>query len=118
MNILKQFLWILFFSLIGEMLHIVLPLPIPASIYGLLLLFGALLSGRVKRESVAQVANYLLTIMPVLFIPAGVGLMTSWDVLRPILLPVLIITEVVLIAVFAATGLTAQALIRHEEKKR
>lgn len=50
MKHLRQFLIILFFSFLGEGLKALLPLPVPASIYGLVLLFAALELG--DRKSV------------------------------------------------------------------
>ena len=60
-----------------------------ASIYGLVLLFIALMTGLVKLPQVHEAARFLIEIMPLMFIPAGVGLIDSWGELRPILLPVL-----------------------------
>ena len=42
MKLLKQFLIILFVSFLGEILNYLIPLPIPASIYGILIMFLAL----------------------------------------------------------------------------
>lgn len=118
MKYLKQFLWILFFSFLGEVLHAIIPLPVPASIYGLVLLFLALLSGRLKLSSVKGAADYLIEIMALLFIPAGVGVMTSWDILQPVLLPVVFLMLFTTVAVMGASGRVTQAVIRHGRKRR
>ncbi|MCC8168168.1 MAG: CidA/LrgA family protein, partial [Clostridiales bacterium] len=118
MKYLKQFLWIVFFSFLGEILHELIPLPVPASIYGLVLLFAALMMGIVKLEQVKGAADYLIDIMAVLFIPAGVGVMTSWDLLRPVLIPVVIIMLVSTIVVMGVAGRVTQAVIRHSGKKQ
>ena len=94
MKYLKQFLIILIISFIGEILKEILPLPIPASIYGMVILFVCLLTKVIKLEDVRETGKFLIEIMPVMFIPAGVGLMSSWNVLRPLILPVGIITVV------------------------
>ncbi len=117
MKYLRQFLLILFISFLGEVLKYLLPFPIPASIYGMVLLFIGLLSGIIKIEAVRDVGKFLIEIMPVMFIPAGVGLMASWGTLKPVLLPVSVITLVVLILVFGATGRTSQLIIRMSKKK-
>lgn len=88
MKYLRQLLMILIFSFIGEVLHAVIPIQMPASIYGLVLLFIALMTGLVKLPQVHEAARFLIEIMPLMFIPAGVGLIDSWGELRPILLPV------------------------------
>lgn len=110
---LKQFLIILLISFIGEMLKAALPLPVPASIYGMVILFVCLVSGIIKLEAVRDAGKFLTEIMPVMFIPAGVGLMSSWGVLRPLLIPAVVITVVVLVAVIGVSGRVSQAIIRH-----
>lgn len=76
MKYLKQFLIILIISFIGEILKEILPLPIPASIYGMVILFVCLLTKVIKLEDVRETGKFLIEIMPVMFIPAGVGLMS------------------------------------------
>ena len=118
MKYLKQFLIILVISFIGEILKALLPLPIPASIYGMVILFVCLLTGLVKLESVRETGKFLIEIMPVMFIPAGVGLMSSWGVLQPILVPVSVITVVTLLAVMVVSGRVAQAVIRGSKARK
>lgn len=117
MKLLKQFLIILAISFVGEVLKYFLPLPVPASIYGMVILFIGLLTGLIPLESVRDAGKYLIEIMPVMFIPAGVGLMSSWGTLKPVLLPVSIITVVALITVMGATGRVSQFVIRMQKRK-
>ena len=117
MKYFRQFFLILAISFAGEILHMVLPLPVPASIYGLVLMLLALVTGIVKIEQVKDTAVFLIEIMPVMFIPAGVGLVVSWNVLKPLLIPVAIITFVSFVAVAVATGRTAQWMIKKDEGK-
>ena len=117
MKYLKQFLIILAISLIGEILKTVLPLPIPASIYGMVILFIALLTGVIKLDQVRDTGKFLIEIMPVMFVPAGVGLMSSWGVLAPVLLPVSIITVITIFTVMGATGVISQFIIRHSKRE-
>lgn len=117
MRIIKQFLIILFISFIGEILNQVLPLPIPASIYGMTIMFLCLVSGLIKLDEVKEAGKFLIEIMPVMFIPAGVGLMSSWGVLKPMLLPVSAITVVVLVAVMVVSGSVSQAVIHRTNEK-
>ena len=91
-----------------------LPIPIPASIYGMFLLLFALMTGIVKLESVEIAGDFLIEIMPILFVPAAVGLMDSWPVLRPILAAVSIITVVITVVVMVVTGRVTQWVIRRE----
>lgn len=117
MKYLKQFLIILAVSLMGEILKAFLPLPIPASIYGMVLMFIFLLTGVIKLSQVRETGRFLIEIMPVMFIPAGVGLMSSWNVLEPVLLPVSVITVITIFTVMGATGLISQAIIRRSAKE-
>ena len=118
MKYLQQFLVIILISLLGEILKYVLPLPIPASIYGMTILFVGLLTGIIPFNSVRETGKFLIEIMPVMFIPAGVGLMASWGVLQPMLVPVSVITVVVLVAVMAVAGRSSQWLIRRKNRKK
>lgn len=118
MKYLKQFLIILTISFIGEILKYFIPLPIPASIYGMVLLFAGLMTGIIPLASVKETGKFLIDIMPVMFIPAGVGLMASWGVLKPMIVPVMVVLVVTNITVMAATGGISQGIIRHERKKK
>lgn len=118
MRYLKQFLIILAISTMGEVLRAVLPLPVPASIYGMVILFACLATGIVKLDAVKETGRFLIEIMPVMFIPAGVGLMSSWGVLKPMLVPVSVVTVVVLVAVMAVSGSVSQMIIRRKGQHR
>ena len=107
MKYLKQFLIILAVSFIGEAFHHIIPLPVPASIYGLVLMFILLCAKVLKLDDVKDTAEFLILIMPVMFIPAGVKLMVSWNDLRPVLLPAVLILLVTTVLVFFVTGKTA-----------
>lgn len=117
MKFLRQFLIIASISFAGEVLKYLIPLSIPASVYGLVILLVLLLTGVLKVEQVKEAADFLVEIMPVMFIPAAVGLLDSWGVLQPILLPVTVITVVTTVAVMIAAGWTTQGIIRHQRKK-
>lgn len=117
MKYIKQLIIILAISLLGELFNHLLPLPIPASIYGMVLLFFCLLTGWIKLSQVKETGKFLIEIMPIMFIPAGVGLLSAWEVLLPILIPVSIITVITLILVMGATGRISQFIIHQEQKK-
>lgn len=117
MKYLRQFLIILAVSLIGEILKMVLPLPIPASIYGMVLMFILLLTGIIKLDQVRDTGKFLIEIMPVMFVPAGVGLMSSWNVLEPVIVPVSVITVITIFTVMGATGIVSQFIIRKSNKE-
>ena len=109
---------ILLISLIGEILHAIIPLPVPAGIYGMILMFVSHCTGIVRLESVRTVGMFLIEIMPVMFIPAAVGLLDSWDALKSMLLPCCIALVPITLIVMAVSGRTTQALIRAQNQKR
>ena len=110
MNFLRQFMIILLLSFLGEVLKMFIPLPIPASVYGLVLMLVCLMTGVLKTSQVKDAAFFLIEIMPVMFIPAAAGLIDSWGVLRPLIVPIMIITVVITVFVMAVTGRVAQMI--------
>lgn len=117
MKYVRQFWIILLVSAVGEVLHALIPLPIPASVYGLVLMLAALLTGVIKLGQVKEAADFLIEIMPVMFIPAGVGLITSWGVLKPVCVPIVLIVVITTVVVMAVTGWMTQAVIRKDRKR-
>lgn len=111
MKYLRQLLIILIFSFAGEVLHYLVPIQIPASIYGLVLLFIGLMTGLIQLSQVQETAKFLIEIMPMMFIPAGVGLLESWGVLKPILVPVIVILVVSTVLVMGVSGLVTQGVM-------
>ena len=118
MKYLKQFGIIIFISFLGELLNTIIPIAVPANIYGLALMLLALITGIVKLSDVKETADFLVEIMTIMFIPAGVGLMVSWGSLKSILVPVLVITIVTTIIVMIVSGRITQFIIRIEKKRR
>lgn len=116
MKYMRQFLLILGISFLGEGLKELLPLPIPASIYGLILLFVALELHIIQIEAVRDAGRFLIEIMPLMFIPAAVGLMESWDTLKVICIPVIVIMVVSTVVVMAVSGRVTQFVIRKRQK--
>ena len=114
MKYLRQFLLILLISFIGELLHEVLPLPVPASVYGFAILFIGLLSGVIKLAHVKDTGKLL----PVMFIPAGVGLLESWPQLAPIGVPVAVITLISTVVVMVISGKITQFVIHKEAQRK
>lgn len=111
MRYLRQFLWIIGFTLAGEALHALLPLPVPAAVWGLVLLFIALESGKLKLSSVEDCGQFMLGIMPVLFIAPAVGLMDSWPVLASVWPAVLAIIVLSTVVVFGVSGVVTQGIL-------
>lgn len=117
MKYVIQFWIILLLSAIGEGLHILIPLPVPASVYGLVIMLVALMTHIIKLDQVKEAAEFLIEIMPVMFIPAGVGLLNAWGVLKPVCVPVIAIVVITTVVVMLVTGRVTQAVIRIDKKK-
>lgn len=114
MKYLNQFGIILLVTCIGEVIRFFVPLPIPGSIYGLVLMFVLLCAKIIKLEDVKDAAVFLIEIMPVMFIPAAAGLIESWDDLKPILVQTVVILVVTTVFVMVVTGKTAMFMIQRE----
>jgi holin-like protein len=112
MKYIKQMGIILGITFLGEMIHSIIPLPIPPSIYGLIIMLFCLYTKVVKVEKVKEAGGFLIEIMPLMFIPAAVGLLTAWDELRTIWFPILTITVLTTLIVMVVTGKTAQAFLK------
>lgn len=116
MKLLYQFGVILAVTFVGELLYALLPLPIPASIYGLIVMLICLGTKVVKLSQVKIAADFLIDIMPPMFIPAAVGLIVVWGDLKEILIPVVVITCLSTVIVMVCTGKVTQTLIRQKQK--
>lgn len=117
MKYMKQFCLIMFISFLGEVLHHYLPLPIPSSIYGLVILFVGLMTGVVKLSHVEETGRFLIEIMPLMFIPAAVGLLESWGIIAPIWIPIIGITLITTVIVMIVSGKVTQFVIRMENRE-
>ena len=118
MRMLYQFLIIVVISFIGEMLNHFIPLPIPASIYGTVILFAALKMEWVKSQHIAEVCRFLILIMPVLFIPSAVGLIKSWDLISANLLQYVVILMVSTVVVMTTSAIATQWVIKHNKNNK
>lgn len=116
MKYVKQLLIIFVVTCIGELLRFFIPLPIPASIYGMILMLAALITGIIKLEQVKETGEFLVAIMPVMFIPPAVGLINTWDQLSGMLVPVIVITVLSTFAVMIVTGKFTDFLLSRKNK--
>ncbi|WP_315331396.1 CidA/LrgA family protein [Segatella oulorum] len=117
MKFISQFIIIIAFTFIGELLHFFIPLPIPASIYGIALLFICLMMKWIKVAEIRETSTFLIAIMPVMFIPAAVGLIDSWAAIRSHILQYAIVTIVSTFAVMGTAGRVTQRLVRSNKKR-
>ena len=116
MKWMKQFGIILLISFVGEILEKWIPLPIPASIYGIILLFLCLKLNIIPHEAAHETGKFLIEIMPLMFIPAAVGLLETWDVIAPAWLEYVAVTVISTWVVMIVSGRVTQFVIRRKRK--
>ncbi len=117
MKKLFSLLIILAVSLVGEALEALIPLPIPASIYGMVLMLLCLMTRLIPLHAVKETGKFLIDIMPVMFIPAAVGLLDTWPALQEMLLPFFLATIPLMLLVMAVSGWVTQAVLRFRERR-
>lgn len=117
MKYIKQIVIILAFTFIGELLAVLIPLPISAAIYGFVLLFIALCTGMLKPEHISETANFLVSVMGIFFVAPVVNILAYYEVIAPALVPICIIVASSTILVFAVAGLVTQLLLNKRRKK-
>ena len=116
MTYIRQFAVIITVCFIGEVLQKYIPLPVPASIWGLLLMFVSLKTKIFPLKAVDTTSDFILAIMPLLFVPSTVALITAGPTLKKYGIQFLIIGVVSTIVVFGVTGIVTQAIIRLTHK--
>ena len=117
MKYLLQFLIIMGITFVGEVLHYFIPLPIPSSIYGIVLLFLGLVTKLIPLEAVKDTGHFLVEIMPVMFIPAAAGVMNSWELIASSWLQYGLLIVFSTVAVMGVAGRVTQLFTGKEEKK-
>lgn len=116
MKYLMQFSVIAAFSFAGELLHCLIPLPIPAGIYGIILLFAALELKWLKVQAIYETSLFLIVVMPVMFIPAAVGLIEAWEAVKGAWAAYIVVTFVSTFVVMGISGQTTQFIIKRKKK--
>lgn len=117
MKYIKQVAIIFAVTCVGEILKYFIPLPIPASIYGLVIMIILLATKMVKLEQVKDVADFLIEIMPLMFIPAGVGIIVSWKQVRGMIVPVCVTVFITTCLVMIITGKVTDFMVSRKEKR-
>lgn len=118
MKYIKQISIVIIISFIGELLNYFIPLPIPGSIYGMILLFILLFGGIIKMHQIEETGRFLIDIMPILFVPSAVGIMSQFEQLKSIWIEIIVITIITTFIVMGVTGLTTQTIIRMKKHRK
>ena len=117
MKYLKQIGIIGLVSFAAEVMEYFIPVPVPASVYGLIIMFILLVTGVLKLSDVENVADFFLSIMPFFFVAPTVSLMTSFDAIKGSVIKLLFACFISTVAVIVVTGAVAQFIVRHFKKK-
>lgn len=112
MKYIKQTLIILLFTFLGEVLSRLIPFPIPAAIYGIVLMLVALGTGILKTEAVKEVSGFLISIMPVLFVAPAVRILEYWGIIGHNVAAIVIIAVSTTFLVFAVSGIVTQLITK------
>lgn len=116
MKYIRQILLIFLFSFLGELLRSLIPLPIPASIYGMILLFLSLSARILRLEDIQEGGSFLVSLFPVLFVAPIVSLMDCWADIRSHLLPIMLILILSSIVCFFVSGRVTQWLVSRRKE--
>lgn len=117
MKYFRQILLLLVFTALSELLHCLIPAPIPASIYGMILVFVALSLKIIRVEAISDVGGFLVSILPVLFVAPLASLMDYWGAIKDDLLPIFLIIFASTVIVFGLSGWVTQLLMKKGGKK-
>ena len=117
MKYIKQILIILLFTVLGEVLSRLIPFPIPAAIYGIVLMLLALGTGILKPKAVKEVSGFLISIMPVLFVAPAVRILEYWGIIGPNVAAIVIIAVGTTILVFAVSALVTQLIMKGGKRR-
>ncbi len=110
MKLFREALIICGIYLIGESISSFFNLPVPGNILGMIILFSLLCLKIIKVEDIEHVADFLLKHLAFFFLPAGVGLMTSVNIIKDTWIQILVVCVVSTVIVIAVTGLIVQAI--------
>ena len=116
MKYISQVLIIVLFTFLGEVLAYMIPFPIPAAIYGIVLMLIALGTGILKAENVKDVSQFLISIMPVLFVAPAARILEYWGIIAPNVAAIVTIAVVSTFLVFAVSALVVNALMKKKKE--
>nr|MDF9458447.1 antiholin-like murein hydrolase modulator LrgA [Bacillus pumilus] len=101
---------------VSNLISMYLPIPMPASVIGLVLLFVLLTTKIVKLEQVEQLGTSLTGLISFLFVPSGISVIQSLGVMQEVGVQVVGVIIIATIMLLAATGLFTRLLMQLSEK--
>ena len=117
MQYIKQLVIILFISILGELCNAVLPLPIPAAVYGLAIMLVLLITGVLRLHQIEKVGNLFLEFMPIIFVPIALQILPVWKAFQNVILPFLIISVIGTFLIIVITGRVTQFIVERKERE-
>ena len=118
MHVMVQIGIVFSLCILGEAVVSILSIPIPGNIIGMILLLILLALKWIKIKHIQDISNFLLRNMAFFFIPAGVGIIENFEMMKGQLVSILLVCLLSTVITFAVTGLTAEAIIHYQEKRR
>lgn len=118
MKIFRESIIILCIYLIGEIISKGFNLPVPGNIIAMILLLILLCTNVIKVEKIETISSFFLDHLAFFFIPAGVGLLTSFDIIKSSLIEILLICIITTVIVIVVTGHIVQFLVKHNSKSK
>ena len=115
MKFFRESILLLSIYFVSEIISKTLNLPVPGSIIGMILLFVLLTSNIIKVENLA---NFFLDHLAFFFIPASVGLMTSFASLKGSIFKIIFLCILTTIIVISITAITVQFICNKKSKNK
>lgn len=117
MKLLRETIIIISIYLIGTFISSRFNVPIPGNILGMLILLFLLCTKVIKLEQIQTISNFLLDHLAFFFIPAGVGLMSSAEIIKDTWIKLIIICIITTIIIIVSTGLIVQFISKKSKEK-
>lgn len=114
MKFFRESILLLSIYFVGEIISKGLNLPIPGNIIGMILLFILLSTNVLKVEKVENLANFFLDHLAFFFIPAAVGLMTSFASLKGSIFKIILLCILTTIIVISITAVTVEFICKRK----
>lgn len=114
-KILLGFFIILLFLFIGIIVnHLFIPI-LPGSVIGMILLFMALQLKIIKEEPLDKVVNFMMSNMPIFFLPPAVGIIVALPLISEHIVAISLATIISTIAVILSVGWCQQWLNKRKK---
>lgn len=116
MKLYKELMYIIGFAYLGQIISRVLNIPVPGSVIGLIIFFIFLKTEIIHLSKVETSSKFLVENLAVLFIPAGVGIITQINQIKNIWIIIFVVCFITTVFSLAFVGIIMQYLIKRGEK--